>query len=103
MEQAGVTAANITTYLAANGTLAGTTAAQLNQVITEKYIAQYGVAVEPWTDYRRTGIPPLMPPSNAVETAVPRSLFYPQSEVDLNRNFSGQKANQQVRIFWDTP
>jgi hypothetical protein len=103
MEQAGVSAANITTYLATNGTLAGTTAAQIAQVITEKYIALYGVAIEPWTDYRRTGVPPLVAPSNAVETAVPRSLYYPQSEIDLNPSNPGQKANLQARVFWDTP
>jgi hypothetical protein len=103
MQQAGVSQPNITTYLAANGTLAGTNAAQLRQVIEEKYIANYGVPIESWTDYRRTGLPVLTPPSNAVEAAVPRSLFYPQSEKDLNPNLPAQKPNQQVRIFWDTP
>lgn len=103
MLQAGVAEATTTTYLATNGTLTGTAANQIRQVIEEKYVALYGVAVEPWTDYRRTGYPILTVPSNAVETAVPRSLFYPQSEIDLNPNNPGQKANQQVRIFWDTP
>jgi hypothetical protein len=103
MQQAGVAEANITAYLTANGTLAGTTAVQLQQIIEEKYVAQYGVAVEPWTDYRRTGFPMLTAPSNAVETAVPRSLLYAQTEIDLNPNAPGQKPNQQVRIFWDTP
>lgn len=103
MLQAGVAEATATTYITANGTLAGTTAAQLQQIIEEKYVALYGVAVEPWTDYRRTGFPALTAPSNAVENAVPRSLRYPQSEIDLNPNAPGQKANQQARIFWDTP
>ena len=103
MQAAGVSAANITTYLAANGTLAGTTAIQIGRVINEKYIALYGVGIEGWTDYRRTGFPSLVVPSNAVENAVPRSLFYPQSEIDLNPNNPGQRANQQARIFWDTP
>jgi hypothetical protein len=103
MQQAGVASASITTYLATNGTLAGTTADQLRQVLEEKYISNYGIAIEPWTDYRRTGIPSLTPPSNALENAVPRSLFYPQSEIDLNPNAPSQKPNQQVRIFWDTP
>ena len=103
MEAAGVAAAGITTYLAINGTLIGTPASQIGQVISEKYIALNGVAVEAWTDYRRTGFPSLVVPSNAVETAVPRSLFYPQSEIDLNPNNPGQRANQQARVFWDTP
>ncbi len=103
MLQAGVAEATATAYITANGTLAGSTAAQLQQIIEEKYVALFGVAIEPWTDYRRTGFPRLTVPSNAVETAVPRSLFYPQSEIDLNPKSPGQKANQQVRIFWDTP
>lgn len=100
MQQAGVPAASITTYLATSGILGAT---PLRQIIEEKYIAQFGVAIEPWTDYRRTGFPPLTAPSNGLETEVPRSLFYPQSEIDLNPNVPGQKANLKARIFWDTP
>jgi len=101
MKSAGVADAAIATYLTANGTLAGATEAMIKQVIEEKYIAQYGVAVESWTDYRRTGYPALKVPTNAMETAVPRSLYYPQSEIDTNPLNVTQKTNQQVRIFWD--
>jgi len=100
MTDAGVTAANISTYLTASGTLAGTPAQQLEQIITEKYVASYGVAVEPWTDWRRTGYPVITPPANAVVSFVPRSLYYPQSEIDLNPN-AKQKSGLDVRIFWD--
>lgn len=100
MTDAGVAAAAITTYLAANGVLTGTPAQQLEQIITEKYIASYGVAVEPWTDWRRTGYPSISPPANAVVNYVPRSLYYPQSEIDLNPN-AKQKTGLDVRIFWD--
>lgn len=100
MADAGVSTANATTYITANGTLTGTTAQQLEQIITEKYIANYGVAVEPWTDWRRTGYPPITPPANAVVSYVPRSLYYPQSEIDLNPN-AKQKPGLDVRIFWD--
>ena len=103
MTDAGVAPADITTYLAANGTLTGTVDQQIKQIIEEKYVANFGIAVEPWNDYRRTGYPALAPPSNAVVAAVPRSLFYPQSEIDLNPNGPGQKADLQVRVFWDTP
>ncbi len=104
MEDAGVSNANITTYLTANGTLAGTTAQKIEQVIYEKYIALFGVPTEQWTDWRRTGYPVLSVPANAITsvTAVPRSLFYPQSEIDLNPNAPAQKAaNLQDRVFWD--
>ena len=104
MQQAGVSAANITTYLAANGTLAGTNAQKLQQIIEEKYVAIFGQSVEPWTDFRRTGYPVLIPPANRVAqvTNVPRSLFYAQQEIDLNPNCPGQKSpDLQTRVFWD--
>lgn len=104
MQEAGVAAADISTYLAANGTLTGTNAQKLQQIIEEKYIALFGVAVEPWNDWRRTGYPALSVPTNAITsvTAVPRTLFYPQSEIDLNPNCPGQKAdNLQGKVFWD--
>lgn len=101
MQDAGVAAADITTYLATNGTLAGTTAAQIQQVIEEKYIALFGVSMEPWTDFRRTGFPVLTAPSNAVAPQVPRSFFYPQSEIDLNPNAPKQKPDLTQRVFWD--
>jgi len=103
MQMAGVAASDITAYLAANGTLSGATEKQIQQIIEEKYIANFGVNMEPWTDYRRTGYPPLTAPSNGVENAVPRSLYYPQSEIDLNPNAPKQKPNLQQRVFWDTP
>lgn len=104
MQEAGISAAAITAYLATNGTLAGTNALKLKQIIEEKYVALFGVSVEPWTDYRRTGYPVLTPPSNRMTqvTSIPRSLFYPQSEIDLNPNAPAQKsADLQTRVFWD--
>ncbi|MBK9569531.1 MAG: SusD/RagB family nutrient-binding outer membrane lipoprotein [Chitinophagaceae bacterium] len=102
MQEVGVAAIDISNYLAANGTLVGTTAQQIRQVIEEKYIALFGVSVEPWTDWRRTGFPVITPPTNGVLNAVPRTLFYPQSEIDLNPNNPGQKGSDlQSRVFWD--
>jgi hypothetical protein len=104
MQEAGVATADITTYLTANGTLTGTTSEKVKQIIEEKYIALFGVSVEPWNDWRRTGFPTLSVPTNAITsvTAVPRTLFYPQSEIDLNPNNPGQKAdNLQGKVFWD--
>ena len=103
LQNAGVAAADITTYLATNGTLSGPMAQQLQQIIEEKYIAEFGENMEPWTEYRRTGFPTLTAPFNAVFPAVPRSLFYPQSEIDLNPNAPAQKPDLSVRVFWDTP
>ena len=104
MQEAGVLAADITTYITANGTLSGTPANMLRQIIEEKYIALFGVTNEPWNDWRRTGYPALSIPANAESgvSSVPRTLFYPQSEIDLNPNNPGQKAaSLQDRVFWD--
>lgn len=102
MESAGVATADINAYITANGTLTGTDAQKLEQIISEKYIANYGVVLEPWTDWRRTGYPSLTLPSNAITTYIPRSLFYPQSEIDLNPENASQKAGMNVKVFWDT-
>lgn len=102
MQDAGVATADISAYIAANGTLTGTSAQKLEQIITEKYIANYGVVLEPWSDWRRTGYPAITPPSNAVISFVPRSLYYPQSEIDLNGENVTQKAGMNVKVFWDT-
>ncbi|HXI00830.1 MAG TPA: SusD/RagB family nutrient-binding outer membrane lipoprotein [Sphingobacteriaceae bacterium] len=104
MTMAGVSAANQDAYILANGLLNGLNLeANVAKIITQKYIANYGVALEPWNDWRRTGYPVLVPvdASIAAEKAIPRSLFYPESEVASNPNFI-QKPNQLVRIFWDT-
>ncbi|OUD33505.1 SusD/RagB family nutrient-binding outer membrane lipoprotein [Flavobacterium sp. FPG59] len=102
MESAGVASSDITAYLVANGTLAGSPAQQLEQIINEKYVANYGVVSEPWSDWRRTGFPVLALPSNALTTFIPRSLLYPQLEIDLNPENATQKANMSARVFWDT-
>jgi hypothetical protein len=102
MTEVGVAPAAISTYLAANGTLVGTNAQKLQQIIEEKYIALFGVSGEPWTDWRRTGYPSLTAPTNAVISNLPRTLFYPQSEIDLNPNCPGQKSPAlQDKVFWD--
>ena len=105
--------ADVTTYLSAdpdgnsitNGTLSGTTEEQLRQIIEEKYVANLTVTGEAWCDWRRTGYPLLQLLPGALNPGnnnkVPRSLFYPQQEVDANPKLK-QKANMSVRVFWDT-
>ncbi|MBC7615476.1 MAG: SusD/RagB family nutrient-binding outer membrane lipoprotein [Pedobacter sp.] len=101
LTDAGVAAVDQSTYLAASGTLTGSNTEQLKQIIEQKYIASYGLIMEPWTDWRRTGFPAITPPVNALVTTVPRSLYYPQSEIDYNPN-AKQKTSLSVRTFWDT-
>jgi hypothetical protein len=108
-----LTATDVNAYLAAdpdgdtfgNGTLHGTVDEMTRQIIEEKYVANFMVTGEPWSDWRRTGYPllQLLPgtlnPGN--NNKVPRSVVYPQQEVDANPNMQ-QKANMSVRVFWDT-
>jgi hypothetical protein len=105
MTMAGVSATDQNAYLAAHGALDATgLEGNVAKIIKEKYIANYGVALEPWNDWRRTGYPALqaVDPSVAASTGgVPRSLFYPDSEVSANTNFK-QKSNMLSRVFWDT-
>lgn len=105
MSMAGVSTAAQDAYILANGSLNGANLqANLNKIITEKYIANYGVALEPWNDWRRTGYPVLEPVSATVAAmtgGIPRSLFYPESETSANPKFV-QKANMLARVFWDT-
>ena len=100
MTAAGVSAADQTAYLAANPLLS---ANPLQQIIQEKYIANYGVALEPWNDWRRTGYPAItpVPTSIAATEYIPRSLYYPEAETLTNPNVQ-QKPDMRVRVFWDT-
>ena len=106
MQSAGVAAGDIATYLATNGVLTGTTANMLSQIIAEKYVANYGVMQECWSDWRRTGFPAISIVGNAVIPQIPRILPYPQSEADANQNFPGAKSDLfsvANRTFWDKP
>ncbi|WP_460880493.1 SusD/RagB family nutrient-binding outer membrane lipoprotein [Pontibacter rugosus] len=102
MVGAGVAAAAVDTYVTLNGNLVGSADEMLKQIITEKYIANYGVALEPWTDWRRTGYPAITPVSTtiAVTDYIPRSLYYPEAETNTNPNIT-QKPDMKVRVFWD--
>ncbi|WP_192823180.1 SusD/RagB family nutrient-binding outer membrane lipoprotein [Rufibacter sp. LB8] len=100
MTDAGVTTAAQTAYLLANPLLATNT---LRQIIEQKYIANYGVALEPWNDWRRTGFPAIspVPASLAATDYIPRTLYYPEAETLTNPNVK-QKPDMKVRVFWDT-
>jgi hypothetical protein len=101
MQAAGLPTAQIDAYITANGTLTGAESDKVRRIIEEKYIANYGVVMEAWNDWRRTGFPAITLPVNALSPFTPRSLFYPQSEIDLNPNAPAQKADMSERVFWD--
>ena len=81
MTKLGVAAAAINAYIAARPAL--TAANALQEIITEKYIANF-LKTEPWNDWRRTGFPvvPLVP--QAVINTIPQRIRAPGSELSSN-------------------
>jgi hypothetical protein len=105
MTEAGVSAANISSYLlttAGQLKVAGTTAQQLEQIITQKYIAMTGNGLEAWNDRRRTDYPAFPEHLNAVgiDGKRPRRAQYINEEVQRNPNFT-PVVLPNVRVWWD--
>ena len=82
MTKLGVSSAAITAYLASRPPLTSV-ANPLEEIITEKYIANF-LKPEPWNDWRRTGYPviPLVP--QAVIPTIPQRIRAPDSELSNN-------------------
>jgi hypothetical protein len=100
-----ITQEDIDTYISNNGILSGNFESDLETIIREKYIALF-TTPEPWTDYRRTGFPNLVPNDNGSTASnpsgeIPRRLIYPQSERLRNENFPAPAPNMQDRFWWD--
>lgn len=102
MDEFGVTGAPQNTYVTANGTLTGTTAQQVAQIITQKYIAATGNGLEAWNDYRRTGYPAFAEHLNAVgiDGKRPVRCVYINEEVQRNSNFT-PIVQPNVKVWWD--
>ncbi len=85
-----------------NGDLTGTTAQQLEKIITQKYIASTGNGLEAWNDYRRTGYPNFPEHLNAVgiDGTRPKRCVYINEEVQRNPNFT-PIVQSNVKVWWD--
>jgi hypothetical protein len=83
MQKVGVAPTAIDAYIAARPAL--TAANALEEIITEKYIANY-LKVEPWNDWRRTGFPRLTIVEGAVLPGIPHRVRTPGSEITNNFN-----------------
>lgn len=68
----------------------------LDKIMMQKYVSMF-THPESWTDWRRTNIPNLTP---ADGVAIPRSFWYPESEVNYNSN---TPANTSLlrKVWWD--
>jgi len=84
MQKLGVPAAAITAYLNSRPAL-NTLANPLEEIITQKYIANF-LKLEAWDDWRRTGYPKLVPVVNAVIAGIPQRIRTPGSELSNNIN-----------------
>lgn len=65
--------------------LTGTDAEKLEKIALQKWIALYFNGLEAWFDWRRTGMPAIVPgPANLNNNKVPVRYIYPLSEQSLN-------------------
>ena len=92
-------------YITAKTTLKGESTADLNTLITQKYIALF-LQPEAWSDYRRTGFPALPLAKNATSVAnpegkIPRRIPYPKNEVSLNIHTPAGSGYQTPALWWD--
>lgn len=90
-------------------------------IMTQKWVATFGDPMDQYTDYRRTGYPILANPNSTSpeyqlnngdgfpiedsETVLKNqyqlSLYWPLSELNLNKNAPAQKNPTTYKIFWD--
>lgn len=74
---------------------------KLNIIMTQAFIASWGNGVEPYNNYRRTGMPlNIQPTQSSAPGAFIRSFKYPSVAIDNNTNINS-KPNQAVKVFWD--
>ncbi|WP_340105985.1 SusD/RagB family nutrient-binding outer membrane lipoprotein [Rhodohalobacter sp. 8-1] len=78
--------ADIDTYIASEGVLSGTTEEQLEQIMTQKWLALFDQEMQSYIEWRRTGYPLLDPGNNQGVTNgnIPRRGLYAQDEQSLN-------------------
>ena len=97
-----------------------TTEAHLEQIITQKYIANFPLGLESYAEWRRTGYPRMMPPvtnmtnvgatniSNDGKSGGVRRMPFSIEEYTLNRNnmseavnLLGGNDNAATDVWWD--
>lgn len=86
----------------------GTQQEKLTKIGTQKWIALFFNGLEAWYDWRRTGIPTIVPgPSNLNGNKVPVRFIYPLSEQSVNTASRADAVSRQgaddlnTRVWWD--
>ena len=106
MISVGMTTTEIDAYFIANPTivnLSGTNAEKLQQIITQKYIASVGNAIESYNDYRRTSYPLLIPPLTTAgddPNTFPQRYPYTTQEGTSNPNQPNPRPKTNVKVWW---
>ncbi|WP_417785540.1 SusD/RagB family nutrient-binding outer membrane lipoprotein [Tenacibaculum sp.] len=100
---------------------AASNAKQLEIIMTQKWVATFGDSFDQYNDYRRTGYPVLANPEGAspeyqitnqngfplndsqtiLNNQFQLSFYWPQTELNSNRNAPDQKNPATYSIFWD--
>ncbi len=80
--------------------------AQLEQIITQKWLAIFPNGNEGWAEFRRTDYPRLNNHLNNRDGNIPNGKFikrvgYAQSEIDYNSENMPSGVNQGTRVWWD--
>jgi len=108
MQQWGVTAPEITAYLARpSSTLSGTQAQQLQQIAYEKWVSLFNLENEAYAEWRRLDYPVLVPGPFAKTNYVPTRLPYPAVENSLNADNLNAATSAQGnvtiagKVWWD--
>jgi hypothetical protein len=106
MQQWGVSAADIATYLAKPGVV-WSPANGLKQIAYEKWVSLFNLENEAYAEWRRLDYPVLKPGPNAQGTTVPTRLPYPAIETSLNganlAAASSAQGNVDItgKVWWD--
>jgi hypothetical protein len=77
---------------------------KIKTIITQKWASMAGnQGFEAWTEWRRTGHPAVIVPTTTSLIGagkLPQRFIYPTDEVNLNKNFPGQKLITE-KVWWD--
>jgi hypothetical protein len=103
----GLTDAEANAYIAGSSwgqyPVSGSLAAQVKQIITQKWFSMTGIqGIEAWTEQRRTGYPDFLKPSvnSFLGNDFPARFPYPNTELTRNAKFPGQKRITE-KVYWD--
>ncbi|MCE2996280.1 MAG: SusD/RagB family nutrient-binding outer membrane lipoprotein [Cyclobacteriaceae bacterium] len=87
---------------------AGTQSQKLELIARQKWVALFFNGLEAWTDWRRSGLPVLIPGAgNLNNNLIPVRYIYPQSEQSLNANNRSEAVTRQgaddinTQVWWD--